>query len=101
MLSNCVSTCERKRLGVRAGFHGGPGPGPPPCLHSQNGGPGGGPGPPGLSSTKCRLGGPGPQLDLHFENADKEGSRAWTSMETCPYIPLSQSLCMEYGLEHS
>ena len=55
----------------------------PPCPHSQNGGPVGGPGPTGLSSTKCRP---------HFENADKEGSRAWTSMETCPKLRADQYL---------
>ena len=49
----------------------------------------GGPGPPGLSSTKCRPGGPGPPPGPpHFENADKEGPRSRTSMETYSYARL-------------
>ena len=64
---------------VRAGFHGGPGPGPPPCPHSQNGGVrlGSRSSRSLLHKMQCRPGGPGPQTGPpHFENADKEGSRA-------------------------
>ena len=68
---------------LRAGFHGGPGPSL--SAFSKWGGPGGGPGPPGLHFVVDRLGGPGPPPGPpHFENTDKEGSRSWTSMETCP-----------------
>ena len=51
---------------------------------SKWGGPCGGPGPPGLHFVEDRPRGPGPPPGPpHFENADKEGSRSRTSMETC------------------
>ena len=51
------------KAALRAGFHGGPGPGPLLIRILKMGGPVGGPGPPGLHFVEERLGGPGPQPD--------------------------------------
>ena len=59
--------------GLRAGFHGGPGPGPSLSAFSKWGVPGGGPGPTGLHFVVDRPGGLDPHPDPHFENTDKEG----------------------------
>ena len=76
-----VSYKQRRGLNcrVRVGFHGGPGPGPLLVRILKMGGSRWG------SRWGSRPGGPGPPTGPpHFENADKEGSRSRTSMETCP-----------------
>ena len=71
---------------LRAGFHGGPGPGPLLVRILKMGGPGGVQALQVCILWRTDLEGldphPDPHPDPHFENADKEGSSSKTSMES-------------------
>ena len=69
---------------LRAGFHEGPGPGPSLSAFSKWGVQLGVQALQVSPPQNADLEGLDPQPNPHFENADKEGFRAWTSMETCP-----------------